>query len=39
MFSEALPISWQIRNLDAKSEEFLIETLRLTYTRMRMLSL
>lgn len=39
LFSEAIPISWQINNLTAKSEEFLIEVLRLSYTRMRMLSL
>jgi phage tail-like protein len=39
LFSEAFPISWQLSTLDAKSEEFLIETLKLTYTRMRLLTL
>ncbi|MEB3362419.1 MAG: phage tail protein [Synechococcaceae cyanobacterium] len=39
LFSEAIPISWQISNLDAKSEDFLIETLKLSYTRMRPMSL
>ena len=38
-FHEAFPVSWQISSLDATSEEFLIETLKLTYTRMRLLSL
>ena len=38
-FHEAFPISWQISSLDATSEEFLIETLKLTYTRMRLLTL
>jgi phage tail-like protein len=38
-FHEAMPISWQMSSLDGTSEEFLIETLKLTYTRMRLLTL
>lgn len=39
LFNEAIPVSWEISTLDAKSEEFLIESLKLTYTRMRILTL
>jgi phage tail-like protein len=39
LFSEAFPISWQISSLNAKTEDLLIETLKLSYTRMRSVSL
>lgn len=39
LFAEAYPIAWEINNLSAKSEEILIESLTLTYTHMRTVSL
>jgi phage tail-like protein len=39
LFVEAYPISWQIASLSAERENVLIETMKLTYTRMRTLSL
>jgi len=39
LFSEAFPISWQVNSLSAKSEDLLIESLKLSYTRMRTVSL
>ena len=39
LFLEAYPTHWQIGSLNAKNEEVLIETMKLTYTRMRTLSL
>lgn len=39
LFSEAYPISWQIGGLNAKSEEVLIETMKLSYSHMRTVSL
>jgi phage tail-like protein len=39
LFSEAYPIEWEINSLNAKSEEILIESMKLTYTRFRTLSL
>jgi phage tail-like protein len=39
LFVEAFPISWQLSSLNAKSEDFLIETLKLSYSRMRTVTL
>jgi phage tail-like protein len=39
LFHEAYLTQWQLSNLNAKTEEVLIETMTLTYTRMRTLSL
>jgi phage tail-like protein len=39
LFAEAFPISWQLSSLNAKSEDFLIETLKLSYSRMRTVTL
>jgi phage tail-like protein len=39
LFSEAYPIAWELNSLRAQAEELLIETMRLTYTRVRTVSL
>lgn len=39
MFSEAFPVAWQIGSLNAQGENVLIETLKLTYSRMRLVKL
>jgi phage tail-like protein len=39
LFAEAYPIAWEINSLNASKEEILIESLTLTYTRMRSVSL
>jgi hypothetical protein len=39
LFTEAYPISWEIGTLSAKSEEIMIESLKLTYSRVRTLTL
>ncbi len=39
IFSEAYPIAWELGGLNANAQEILVETLKLTYTRVRTLSL
>jgi phage tail-like protein len=39
LFAEAYPIAWEINSLSAKTEDILIENLKLTYTRVRSVSL
>lgn len=39
LFAEAFPIAWEIASLNATTEDILIESLTLTYTRMRTVSL
>ncbi|MEB3319126.1 MAG: phage tail protein [Cyanobacteriota bacterium] len=39
LFAEAYPIAWEINSLSAKTEEILIESMKLTYTRVRTVSL
>ncbi|MFN9071132.1 MAG: phage tail protein [Cyanobacteriota bacterium] len=39
LFAEAYPIAWEINSLNASKEEILIESLTLTYTRMRSVTL
>jgi phage tail-like protein len=39
LFAEAYPIEWEINSLNAKEEEILIESLRLTYTRVKTVAL
>lgn len=38
-FTEAYPIAWELNSLSAKAEDLLIETMTLTYTRVRTVSL
>lgn len=39
LFLEAYPIAWEIKSLSAKTEDILIESLKLTYSRVRTVSL
>jgi hypothetical protein len=39
LFAEAYPIGWSINSLSATTEDILIESLQLTYTRVRTVSL
>lgn len=39
LFAEVYPIAWEVNSLNANTEDVLIENLRLTYSRVRVMSL